>query len=184
MSTISFFEFYRAAMPMFVPSVRLLRSWVVEQVRATGGLRLAILPSLSTNCFPPPIQKAPRRFVTLWANGSLTERRPPTLGYEPRSLPLEKSKAARAGGWLSWVNGCKGDWRRAASTRLGNELLSCYTAHTGTDMKVPKPNTLSLRARCAHRYATLAAAQHACGEQSWCAGVTKDGGMRCEIIDD
>ena len=30
MSTISFFEFYRAAMPMFVPSVKLLRSWVVE----------------------------------------------------------------------------------------------------------------------------------------------------------
>jgi len=29
-STISFFEFYRAAMPMFVPSVTLLRRWVIE----------------------------------------------------------------------------------------------------------------------------------------------------------
>jgi hypothetical protein len=148
--------------------------------------RLAIMPGLTTHCAPPKIEKAPRRFVTWRRSGSIAVRAVPMLAYELRRAPLsvDASTAARAGGWVSWRRTCPGS--RGGSPPAPKPAQGCWAMHQQASLKEAEaapPNT-TLRQRCRLRHATWASASQACAAWPQCGGVTRDAGMRCEIVDD
>ena len=148
-----------------------------------AAARIAIVPSLLVDCFPPRIQKGPRRVVAYGRNGTLRERRPSALPYELRKLPLAQGGGgAKRGGWVSWVYSkrCR---RSGPATAAGGDAR-CWEAHPAFDLKVLNSETVTMRQRCERRHATAEEARRACLATPWCDGITKDGGMRCEVVED